>query len=203
MPSAARSARRGAIAASKRSNVAPQLLTYETPGPHSFVTPAGSGYRIDRVALGSGKAGSNYVFGRAANGGYAGMFAWDTLTEGVDFTAGATIDIAVGAGGLPSEFPNVTTISVNGNTLTGQAWQESGFVSGYTGQSVNTGNTNGNKDLLLNGNTYVGGSGGTSSASNDSAAAPLAPGGGGWGSNTNGVSGRPGGNGRAWLNVYQ
>lgn len=185
--------------------VTPQLLTYSTPGAHSFVTPEGSGYRIDRVALGGGRAGRQYGFGVGANGGNSGDFAWDTITEGVDFTAGQTITITVGAGGASNGASGeATTATVAGNTLTGPpGLSGEPYLSGYTGEPVNTGNINGNRDLLLNGQTYVGGSGGTGSSSSDPAGPPVVPGGGGWGSSANGVSGRTGGNGRAWLNVYQ
>ena len=184
------------------SAIDPQQLTYSTPGEYVFTTPDGSGYHVDLVAVGGGNGGHWYEFGRQHNGGKAGSFNWDSIVEGVDFTAGDQIAITVGAGGGGAGAGAASTMMIAGNTLTAAAG-ESGYLYGYAGQSVFTGNTNGNKDLLLNGVTYVGGSGGTGSGSNDSAASPLAPGGGGWGSNSNGVSGRPGGHGRVWLNVYQ
>lgn len=184
--------------------ISPTRYTFLLGGTTTFVTPAGSGYKIDRIALGGGRAGRQYGFGVGSNGGNSGDFAYDTLTEGVHFTAGQTITIAVGAGGASNGASGtVTTIEVNGNTLTGPAGLSSeSYISGYTGQPVNTGNANSSKDLLLNGQTYVGGAGGTGTSSTDPAGAPVFPGGGGWGSNSNGVNGRTGGNGCAWLYVY-
>jgi hypothetical protein len=181
---------------------AAELTTYDTPGSYSFTIPSWVN-TIDRVALGGGRAGRVYGFGVGSNGGKAGSFAWDTLHKGVDFASGDTISVIVGAGGASNGAAGGdTTLTVNGNVLTGAAGLTDAYVSGYTGQPVNTGNANSNKDLLLNGQTYVGGSGGTGTSSNDPAGPPVVPGGGGWGSNANGINGRPGGNGRAWLNAY-
>lgn len=186
------------------SPITPTLHTFIIGGSTSLTTPAGSGYKIDRVALGGGRAGRVYGFGVGSNGGRSGDFAWDTLTEGVDFTAGDTINVSVGAGGASNGASGVeTTITVGSNTLTGPPGLSSeSYLSGYTGEPVNTGNTNSNKDLSLNGQTYVGGSGGTGSGSSNAAVSPPFPGGGGWGSNSNGINGRTGGNGCAWLYVY-
>lgn len=202
-----RSAVAGRLAAAGRptgaAGVTPQLLTYSTPGSFSFVTPAGSGYHIDRVVLGAGSRGRNYTFGSSTNGGRAGSFAWGTLVEGVDFVAGETITITVGNGGNQTTAAGGdTTVTAGSSTLTGTGGPSS-QISGNTGETVATGNANSGKDVLLNSQTYAGSTGGTSSAMTDPAASPPAPGGGGWGSSSNGVNGRPGGNGRAWLNVYQ
>lgn len=181
----------------------PVSVDYGTPGDYTFQAPAGSGYKLDRVALGPGHGGRNYGFGVSANGGRSGLFAWDTLTEGVHFTAGQTISIHVAQanpGGNPSS--EDSTITVNGNTLTGARNPDGSWIGGHTGQSVNTGNSNSNRDLLYNGVTYAGSVGGSSSAHNSAAGTPPFPGGGGWGSNSNGIGGRPGGNGKVWLRFY-
>lgn len=185
------------------SPITPTLYTFLVGGSTSFVTPAGSGYKIDRVAVGAGRAGRQYGFGVGSNGGRAGKFGADTITEGVHFTAGDTITISVGVGGASNgALGTATTLTVNGSTLEGPIATDTAYLSGYTGEPVNTGNANSNKDLTYNGQTYVGGSGGTGTSSSNAAGAPVFPGGGGWGSNSNGVAGRTGGNGCAWLYVY-
>lgn len=181
----------------------PQLITYSTPGTYTFVAPAGSGYKLDRVALGAGRAGRTYGFGVNANGGKAGSFSWDTLIEGVDFTAGDLITVVVGSGGASNgAVGTASTVTAGVKVLTGAAGLTDAYLSGYNGQTVNTGNANAGKDVLLNGQLYEGGSGGNGSGSNDPAGPPVVPGGGGWGSNASGVSGRPGGNGRVWLYTH-
>lgn len=175
-------------------NFAPMLVTFDTPGTHTFVIPSGVKF-IDRVALAGGRGGRHYIFGASTNGGEAGAFAWDTLEAGIDFNAGDTITITVGAGGLAGGgFGGNTTLTVGADSLTAIGGDT--YVSGYSGAPVSTGNINDGKDLSLNGNTYTGGPA-TNSAVRDN----PQPGSGGWGSNSNGVSGRAGGRGQAWLYV--
>lgn len=172
----------------------PHLETYDTPGTYEYTVPEGPQY-IDRIALGNGKAGSNYVFGRSSNGGKAGSWAWDTLTVGVDCHVGDTITIVVAAAAAVGDATagNPSTITVGANTLTA-AGGATGYVSGSNGQAVNSGNANSNKDVSLNGQLYLGGN--TTTSSNK---ATPDPGSGGWGSNSNGIAGRVGGIGQAWL----
>lgn len=73
------------------SAIDPQQLTYSIPGEYVFTTPDGSGYHVDLVAVGGGNGGHWYEFARQHNGGKAGSFNWDSIVEGVDFTAGDEI----------------------------------------------------------------------------------------------------------------
>lgn len=173
----------------------PVLMTYDTPGTYEYTIPAGC-TRIDRIALAGGRGGRHYAFGASTNGGEAGAFAWDTLIAGVDFAAGDTITVVVGAGGTPNGgLGGNSTIATGANVLTAIGGDT--YVSGSNGQAVTTGNLNSNKDVLLNDQFYFGGAT-TTSATRDN----PEPGAGGWGSNSNGIAGRLGGKGKAWLYAH-
>lgn len=173
----------------------PTTQSFTTPGSHSFVVPSGVRF-IDRIALAGGRGGRDYLWASTYNGGEAGEFAWDTLEVGVDFNIGDTINITVGAGGSGGGGAGGnTTIEVSANILTAIGGDV--YVPGENGAAVSTGNANGNKDVLLNGQTYAGGNT-TFKANRDN----PEPGAGGRGSANFGDPGRAGGRGRAWLYLY-
>lgn len=175
------------------STFAPVLTQITTVGPYSYAIPAGAKY-VDRVVIGAGKGGSNSTFG-AAPGGSSGVFAWDTVELGTDFAAGDVITGSLGnPGGIGGSAGGASTATVNGNTLTGLGGTVNN-PAGQTGQAVNSGNTNANKDLLYNGQTYEGG-GATLGANGKS------PGGGGPGGGGGFQNGFRAGDGGVWFYAY-
>lgn len=174
------------------TSLTPELLTYSTVGTHEYETPVGFGYYIDRVAVGAGCSGHDSTFGAAA-GGEGGFWAWDTIQEGVDFTAGDTITIVVGTGrggGDGNVRPgDPCTITVGGDVLT--APPGTSQLGNQSGKPPTGGNAASGKNVTLNGQTYVGGD-----------ANGEAPGAGGKGGGGGFQPGERSGDGRAWLYVY-
>ena len=169
------------------TSLTPQLLTYTALGTHEYETPISGGYFIDRVAIGGGAAGNDSTFGATA-GGRGGIWAWDTIQEGVDFTAGDTISIFVGDGGYGGSGDQ------NGQATTIGTLTADGGVGAHgvqAGKPPITGNANSGKNVSYNGQLYVGGD-----------ANGEAPGAGGKGGGGGFQFGDHGGPGRAWLYVY-
>lgn len=176
------------------------VATFTTVGNHTYTIPVWCRF-IDLIVLGGGGGGGGGNAALSGTGGTAGSFAWITLERGVhipwtatSFTVtvgggggGGTGNIFVGIAGSPG---TATSINYGAGTVTGSGGAAGGGGNGgaRTGKAVTTGNTNGNKDLALNGQTYVGG--GTSTG------AGSPPGGGGYGGQSS--NGQAGATGRAW-----
>ncbi|MFV8049720.1 hypothetical protein [Mycobacterium sp. 48b] len=191
--------------------LAPVSIAFTTVGAYTTV---GSGFdiaalraagytHIDRIALGGGQGGSGSSAG-AANGGNAGVFNSDTiaLASYPSLTAMTGTVGDGGNGGAGGFFPSdgsagqASTCTGSGlPTLTG-AGGPTGSGGGRNGDAVSSGNTNGNRDLLLNGQTYPGGSTTTS-------ATASVPGSGGYGGGGGLAAGSKGGRGQTWLCARQ
>ena len=181
----------------------PALSTINSTG--SYTIPRWCDY-LDLIVLGAGGGGGGGNAILSGTGGNPGTFSSVTLQRGVDIAWTATsFSVTVGGGGgggtgnfalgLAGTAGGSTTINWGGGTLSGNGGGGGGGGNGgsRTGKAVTTGNTNGNRDLALHGQTYVGG--GTSNG------AGSAPGGGGYGgASSNGKSGAAG---RAWVRAYQ
>lgn len=150
---------------------------------------------IEPVALGGAGGGFHGAFGFSGEGGLGGNFSPYTVwTKGVHFNTGSTVTITRGAGGPNGVNGSSTTISVNGNTVTGTGGQ-AGDQSATTAAMV-PGKSPGS--VTYNGQPYVGGV-----QQNSSGAAGNAPGGGGAGGAQPTGNGGPGAIGRAWLKKIQ
>lgn len=165
--------------------MSPASTAYATVGSSTYAIPYWCKY-IDVILL-------------SAGGG--GTVTWVTLERGIDTPwSTSTITITVGDGssaggsfGGTGDAGARTVATVNGNTIEGIGGKAGPGTQ--AGQPVASGNTNSNKDLLLNGVTYFGGA-----VAN--VATPNPPGGGGRGGNSF-SAGNKGARGQAWSRAYQ
>ena len=191
---------------------APAPTAITTIGAYTYPIPVWCRY-IDVVLLGGGGGGEGGGWGLPGGGGYGGLWAWVTLERGVDIAwavkqiTGSVPDGGNGGGSGPipgggSAGGNATATPTGGSTVTanGGAGRSGAGGSNQAGFLTSNGNTNGGRDLLLNGVTYTAGALVTSG--NGGAGNP--PGGPGRGANS--FSGSPAGKGargQVWFRAYQ
>ncbi|AHG23790.1 minor tail protein [Mycobacterium phage EagleEye] len=185
----------------------PTRTDYSTPGTYTFTLPDGS-VAIDYAILGGGGGGAGGGLFLPGGAGQGASWLFGTLVRGVDIPMEITqVSVLVGAGGTGgaggasagqgSNGGQSALILSSGPSLVaagGVSAASSGLGSGASGGAARGGNSNSNRDVVLNGQTYSGG------ATQGSTGAPgNPPGGGGKGA---GIGGRGGNGADGFVGLY-